>query len=69
NRITDVSGNCTLAESVTQCLQDNGVQANFISYQPGNRFWTFQWIETSIYVAFSALALCATVWLVRRRLI
>jgi hypothetical protein len=42
------------------------VQANYISYQPGDRFWTFQWIETGIYVGFSVLALGASVWLVRR---
>jgi hypothetical protein len=66
NRSTDFRGSCTRDETSTQCLQANGVQANYISYQPGDRFWTFQWIETGIYVGFSVLALFAAVWLVRR---
>jgi hypothetical protein len=66
NRSTNLRGSCTRDETSTQCLQANGVQANYISYQPGDRFWTFQWIETGIYVGFSVLALGAAVWLVRR---
>ncbi len=58
------SGNLT----IIQCLQANGAQANYITYQPGDRFWTFQWIETGIYLAFAVLALGAAFWLVRRRL-
>ncbi len=52
-----------------QCMQASGYRSNYLSYQPADRFWTFQWIETSIYLAISALALGATVWLVRRRLV
>lgn len=66
NRSTTLRELCTRDETMTQCLQANGVQANYITYQPGNRFWTFQWIETGIYVVFSVLALGASVWLVRR---
>jgi len=66
NRSTNLRGSCTRDETSTRCLQANGVQANYISYQPGDRFWTFQWIETGIYVGFSVLALGASVWLVRR---
>jgi len=39
-----------------------------VSYQPADRFWTFQWIETGIYLGFAALALVAALWLVRSRL-
>ena len=66
NRSTDLREGCTRDETLTQCLQANGVQANYLTYQPGDRFWTFQWIETGIYVGFSVLALFAAVWLVRR---
>jgi hypothetical protein len=66
NRSTNLREICTRDETSTQCLQANGVQANYLSYQPGDRFWTFQWIETGIYVGFSVLALGASVWLVRR---
>lgn len=68
NRSTTFTGNCTRDESPTQCLQANGVQAQYIAYQPGDRFWTFQWIETSIYLAFTLLAVGATFYLVKRRL-
>jgi hypothetical protein len=50
-----------------QCLQASGYRAQYLSYQPADRFWTFQWIETSIYAGIAVLALVATFWLVRRR--
>jgi len=68
NRSADLKNACTRSETTMHCLQANGVRAFYVTYQPGNRFWTFQWIETGIYVGFSALALFAAVWLVRRRL-
>jgi hypothetical protein len=37
------------------------------SYQPGSRFWPFQWIEGGWLVALSVLLIAATVWLVGRR--
>jgi ABC-type transport system involved in multi-copper enzyme maturation permease subunit len=59
---------CASNQSLTQCFQANGARAIFVSYQPADRFWTFQWIETGIYLGFSALALIAAFWLARRRL-
>jgi len=59
---------CDGSQTFDQCLQTNGVRANYLTYQPADRFWTFQWIETAIYLGFSLLALGATVWLVRWRL-
>jgi ABC-type transport system involved in multi-copper enzyme maturation permease subunit len=38
-----------------------------ISFQPADRFWTFQLIEAGIFVALAAAALLLTLWLVRRR--
>jgi hypothetical protein len=39
-----------------------------ITYQPGSRYWDFQWIELALYVA-AALALAGLcVWWARRRL-
>ena len=52
-----------------QCMQASGYRSNYLSYQPADRFWTFQWIETSLYLAISALAIGAAFWLVRRRLV
>ena len=37
------------------------------SYQPGSRFWPFQWIEGGWLLALAVLLIAATVWLVRRR--
>src|SRR5262249_20106270 len=34
------------------------------SYQPGSRFWPFQWIEGGWLLALSVLLIAATVWLV-----
>jgi len=36
-------------------------------YQPGSRFWPFQWIESGWLLALSVLLIAVTVWLVRRR--
>ncbi len=57
---------CNNPQSFSQCAQSQGFRANYLTYQPADRFWTFQWIETGIYLGFAALALLATVWLVRR---
>jgi hypothetical protein len=38
-----------------------------ISYEPASRFWTFQWVETGIFLALAlALAACCIWWLIRR---
>jgi hypothetical protein len=38
-----------------------------VTYQPANRYWTFQWYETAIFFAF-ALALAGfSFWWIRRR--
>ena len=37
-----------------------------LSFQPADRFWTFQLIEAGIFVALAAALLAATVWFVRR---
>jgi hypothetical protein len=38
-----------------------------ITYQPAGRFWTFQGIETSIFLALALVAVAAAVFLLRRR--
>jgi hypothetical protein len=38
-----------------------------VHYQPAGRFWSFQFIEAGIFVALTAAALGATIWLLRRR--
>src|SRR5262249_29303173 len=52
-----------------QCAKQEGYRSHYLAYQPADRFWTFQWIETGIYLAISALAIALAVWVVKRRLI
>jgi ABC-type transport system involved in multi-copper enzyme maturation permease subunit len=40
---------------------------NLVTYQPADRFWPFQFIEAGIFVALTAAALGATIWLLHRR--
>jgi ABC-type transport system involved in multi-copper enzyme maturation permease subunit len=56
----------TSGVSPAQCLTQHGY-TQWASYQPGSRFWPFQWIEGGWLLALSVLLLAATVWLVRRR--
>ena len=37
------------------------------TYQPADRFWTFQLIEAGLIVAITAAALATTIWLLHRR--
>jgi hypothetical protein len=52
--------------SPAQCLTTHGY-VQWQSYQPGSRFWAFQWIEAGWLLVLSALLIAAAVWLVRRR--
>ena len=52
--------------SPAQCLSQHGYTP-WTSYQPGSRFWTFQWIEGGWLLGLSVLLIAATVWVVRRR--
>ena len=39
----------------------------FVTYQPAGRYWTFQGIETGIFVALAAILLTVTAVLLLRR--
>ena len=52
--------------SPAQCLSRHGY-TQWSTYQPGSRFWPFQWIEGGWLLALSVLLIAAAVWLVRRR--
>jgi hypothetical protein len=68
NRTNGIRCNEPNPTSPLQCAKEEGYRGNYLAYQPASRFWTFQWIETGIYLALSALALGLTVFWVRRRL-
>ncbi len=38
-----------------------------VTYQPADRFWTFQFIEAGLSVLLTAAALGITIWLLHRR--
>jgi hypothetical protein len=40
----------------------------FITWQPADRFWLFQGIESTIFLALAAALLAFTIWWVRRRI-
>jgi hypothetical protein len=67
-----VSGNKKVAiggldSAFNQCLHDHGV-LNTLVYHPASRFWTFQAIETALFLGVSALLLGVTAWWVLRRI-
>jgi hypothetical protein len=41
---------------------------NSWTFQPGGRFWLFQWVETGVFVLLAAVLLYAALWQVRRRI-
>ena len=47
------------------CLLNHGIDAA-TKYQPASRYWTFQWIETSIFLTLAALSVTVAVVAVRR---
>lgn len=52
--------------SALACLVRHGYRS-FTTYQPGYRFWPFQFIETGIFVALAAVLIAVTFFVVRRR--
>lgn len=47
-------------------LNAQGVR-QWVTFQPAGRFWTFQLVETSIFVALAAALLALAAWWVKRR--
>ena len=52
--------------SAFACLQSAGFR-HFDTYQPANRYWAFQGIETGLFVLLGAALLAVTYVIVRRR--
>jgi hypothetical protein len=53
-------------QSASGCLRHHHV-LQYAIYQPASRFWTFQAIETSIFLALTASLLGLTIWWVNHR--
>ncbi len=63
-----VPASCPTAQisSALTCMARLGYRS-FATYQPGYRFWPFQFIETGIFVALAAVLITVTFLVVRRR--
>jgi hypothetical protein len=60
---------CQQAQQISSaltCLAHLGYRS-FTTYQPGYRFWPFQFIETGIFAALAAALISVTFFVVRRR--
>jgi hypothetical protein len=54
-------------EQVGKCLSQLGVHT-IDTFQPGNRFWLFQGIESAIFLLLAAGLVVFAIWLIRRRI-
>ncbi|MFJ8467822.1 ABC transporter permease [Streptomyces swartbergensis] len=48
------------------CLEKLDLHVD-VRYHPASRYWAFQWLETSIYLALSGLLTAFGLWRIRRR--
>jgi ABC-2 family transporter protein len=65
---TDHGTNLTQTKlSILQCAQDHG-WLTYTVYQPADRFWLFQGIETALFVVLALALLGLAIWWVRRRI-
>jgi ABC-type transport system involved in multi-copper enzyme maturation permease subunit len=56
-------------QALTQCFSTLSTKYHeVISYQPANRFWTFQTIETGLFVVFALALAGVCAWWVRHRI-
>jgi hypothetical protein len=53
-------------QAVLACMQSAGFR-QFVTYQPADRYWAFQGIETGIFVALAAALLAVTWYVIRKR--
>jgi len=81
NQVTTTSGSTNLGAVPAACRPsaNAGPQACFgalaakhlkqlVTYQPANRYWTFQWLEFGIFLTVAVLLAWACFWFIRRRL-
>jgi hypothetical protein len=74
NQILDPSGHATHRIGInpeSTCFATRTCLADYrhtVTYQPANRYWSFQWIEMSIYLGLAALLVGFCFWWIRRRI-
>jgi hypothetical protein len=60
------SGGLIPAPHTVSCLTQHGF-AQYLTYQPADRYWPFQFIEAGIFVAFAAVLIAVTFAVINRR--
>ena len=82
SQVTTVSGSTNLGTVPSACQPSNtndGPKACFAAlaakhlkqvttYQPASRYWTFQWLESGIFLTVAILLAWSCFWFIRRRL-
>jgi ABC-type transport system involved in multi-copper enzyme maturation permease subunit len=59
----------SVQKSLQDCVARVGTKYHeLVSFQPANRYWTFQWYELAIYLGAALVLAGACFWWVRRRL-
>jgi hypothetical protein len=67
-RFSSIASMCPVASTQERCLTSHHPTFE-VMYQPASRFWTFQVMESAIFIVL-AVALCGlATWWVRRRLV
>jgi hypothetical protein len=61
-----LTGQCDGATDQRQCLGSLGYRFA-VTYQPANRYWTFQFIESGLFVVLAAIVITVAVIVIRRR--
>lgn len=52
-------------DSVADCLAGLNLHVE-VSYQPGDRYWSFQWLESAIFLALGVLLAGVGLWRIQR---
>jgi hypothetical protein len=80
SKFVDSSGHPANAVQARDCMQAGGgpvgagacmAKLNWhfdVTYQPGSRYWPFQWVEMSAFLGLAALLAGFSVWRIPRRL-
>ncbi|WP_405680268.1 transporter [Streptomyces sp. NBC_00868] len=56
----------TSGEELRQCMAENDFVARYHKVYPSSDFWTFQWIETALYLGAAAALVALVLYVLRR---
>ena len=54
-------------DAVQACIRQLGLHVQS-TYQPGSRYWTFQGIESAIFIALAVALVGLSLWWIRNRI-